>query len=198
MESRFLQKLIIAVLLFSCSTEPKTPLPLDKRTLQNGDLLYRYGSGVFSKYFRQVSDSVQTYSHVGFVHITLDSIHVIHSEASELTFVGYVRRDPIEKWLNDVRAWGVYRLDQPDSIRNAVVDVALAYHRRRVPFDMDFSLKDDEEIYCTELIGLCINQGVGQNLVKPATVIMGKMGYSVDDTFLADGIFKVTSSEELQ
>lgn len=142
-----------------------------------------------------MSDSVTRYSHVGMVHLTEDSIHVIHSEASELTFVGFVRREPLSVFVKDVRTWGIYRLDRSDSIRNLVMDVALDYHEQRVPFDMDFAL-DNDEIYCTELIGLCFNKILGDDFMPPATTLMGKKGYSVDDTFLVDGIFEVARSEE--
>lgn len=196
MESRFLQKLIVLGLLVSCSPKPSEPLSLDPSLLKNGDLLCRYGNGFFSKYFRQVSDSVPLYSHVGLVHVTEDSIHVIHAEASELTFVGYVRREPLHIFLKDVDTWGIFRLDRPDSIRNEITQVALGYHNDRVPFDMDFSLKDDKEIYCTELIGLSFNKILGEEFMAPKTTMMGKLGYSVDDTFLVDGIFEVAHSEE--
>ncbi len=141
-----------------------------------------------------VSDSVPEYSHVGFVHISGDSIHVIHSEASELTFIGFVRRDPLHDFVKNVRSWGIYRLDQPDSVKAKMMDIAYDYHVQKVPFDMDFSIEDDAKIYCTELIATCINKAVGAELVKPNTVIMGKKGYSVDDTFLVEGIFEVAKS----
>jgi hypothetical protein len=141
-----------------------------------------------------VSDSVSEYSHVGFVQISGDSIHVIHSEASELTFIGYVRRDPLHDFVKNVRSWGVYRLDRPDSVKTKMMDMAYAYHEKRVPFDMDFSIQDDSKIYCTELIATCINKAVGDELIKPNTVIMGKKGYSVDDTFLVQGIDEVAKS----
>jgi hypothetical protein len=143
-----------------------------------------------------VSDSVTDYSHVGFVHITEDSIHIIHAEASELTFKGFVHRDPLDSFLHNVRSWGIYRLDRPDSIRDQIVENALRYHKAKVRFDMDFSITDTTEVYCTELIAVCINKAVGEEMVKPATVIMGKSGFSVDDTFLVDGIFEVAKSEE--
>lgn len=196
MEGHFFQKLILIGLLFSCSSQVSEPLPFDTGVLRHGDLICRYGDGFFSKYFRMVSDSVSDFSHVGFVHISGDSIHVIHSEASELTFVGFVHRDPLELFLKDVNSWGIYRLDQPDSIKNLMMDIAYDYHRKKVPFDMDFSLKDDSELYCTELIATCINRAVGKEMILPKTVIMGKAGYSVDDTFLVDGIFEVTKSVE--
>jgi hypothetical protein len=196
-ENRFLQKLILLGLLVSCSPKQvEEPLPFDTSILKNGDLLCRYGNGFFSKYFRMVSDSVTDYSHVGFVHITEDSIHVIHAEASELTFKGFVHRDPIDLFLQDVRSWGIYRVDRPDSIRNRIIQNALRYHEMKVLFDMDFNIEDTTEVYCTELIAECINKAVGEDMVKPATVIMGKKGFSVDDTFLVDGIFEVAKAEE--
>jgi hypothetical protein len=196
-ENRFLQKLILLGLLVSCSPKSvEEPLPFDTSILKNGDLLCRYGNGFFSKYFRMVSDSVTDYSHVGFVHITEDSIHVIHAEASELTFDGFVHRDPIDLFLQDVRSWGIYRVDRPDSIRNRIIQNALRYHEMKVLFDMDFNIEDTTEVYCTELIAECINKAVGEEMVKPATVIMGKKGFSVDDTFLVDGIFEVAKAEE--
>lgn len=196
MESDFFQKLVLALLLSSCASEHQGTSHLDTNRFENGDLIYRSGNGLFSKYFRQVSDSIQTYSHVGIVQVSDDSIHVIHSAASELSFVGYVRRDPIEDWLKGINDWGLYRLRDESSIRSRIVKTALKYHSDSVLFDMDFSIEDDSEIYCTELIALCVNKAVNSDLIRPETVIMGKSGYSIDDTILVDGIFEVTNSEE--
>ena len=197
MENRFLQKLILIGLLVSCShKKAEEPLPFDTSILKNGDLLCRYGNGFFSKYFRMVSDSVTDYSHVGIVHITEDSIHVLHAEASELTFKGFVHRDPLNLFLEDVKSWGIYRLDKPDSIANRIAVNALRYHHAKVLFDMDFTINDTTEVYCTELIAECVNKAVREELVLPKTVIMGKKGFSVDDTFLVEGIFEVAKSEE--
>jgi hypothetical protein len=143
-----------------------------------------------------VSDSVTDYSHVGIVHITEDSIHVLHAEASELTFEGFVHRDPLNLFLQEVNSWGIYRLDTSDSVRNRVINNALRYHDAKVLFDMDFSIDDTTKVYCTELIAECINKAIGEERVKPQTVIMGKRGFSVDDTFLVEGIFEVAKSEE--
>jgi len=187
----------LVIILTSCSSPTQKPLSFDTSLLKNGDLICRYGNGFFSKYFRQFSDSIQLYSHVGLVHITEDSVHVIHSEASELTGIGVVQRVPLESFLNQINVWGLYRLDQEDSVRNKVIELAYVHYLDRVPFDMDFEL-DNEEIYCTELVAMCINGAIGQETIKPKTVILGKRAYSVDDTFLVDGIFKVTSSDDVK
>jgi len=162
---------------------------------QNGDLLYRAGNGFFSKYFRQVSDSVKTFSHAGLVQVEGDSVYVIHSEASELTFIGYVQRVPLEEFLKGIDTWALYRLDRSKTERKKIIDIAHGYHLKKVPFDMDFNMKDDKEIYCTELLPLSINKALGKKLVKANTTIMGKKGYDVDDTFLIDGIFQVFKSD---
>jgi hypothetical protein len=169
---------------------------VDKAIFQNGDLLYRAGNGFFSKYFKQVSDSVQLYSHAGIIQVEGDSVFVIHSEASELTFIGYVQRQPVEVFLQDIETWALYRLERPAHQRDKVLQIAYDYHRQQVPFDMDFSMDDDSEIYCTELLALCVNKALGEELILPNTRIMGKMGYDVDDTFLVEGIKEVFKFQE--
>jgi hypothetical protein len=179
-ESRILQILSISIVLFACSKQESKPLPFETKFLQNGDLVFRYGDGFFSKYFRKASDD-GSYSHVGLVHITEDSIHIIHTEASEFTGIGYVRRDPLDEFMKNVGAWGIYRLDRPDSIRQLIIEKALVYHFRRVPFDLDFSLDDDKKLYCTELIAICVNEAAGEPIIKPESNMFGRYGYSITD-----------------
>ena len=66
-------------------------------------------------------------------------------------------REPLEVFLNNAGSWGVYRIEKPDSLRNQIVDTALMLHQKKVPFDMDFSLETKDEIYCTELISICVS-----------------------------------------
>ncbi len=195
MEGRLQQILIIFCLVACAAPDKQKPLPFDSQVLQNGDLIYRYGNGFFSSYFQGVSDSVKTYSHVGIVHKEGEAIFVIHSEASELTGVGFVQRQPLVEWLAEVLDWGIYRLDRPQVQRDEIVRLAMIQHTKKTPFDLDFSNATDEAMYCTELIAKCINRALGEELIQPHARLMGAEFYSVDDTFLVDDIFLICASD---
>lgn len=195
MESRHgYAKIIIAsfycfLLFLSCGKEVKPTIDPSLLTgIQNGDIICRLGNGFFSNQFKKYSLTEKIYSHVGIIEKENDSLFVIHSEASELTGIGRVKREPIEVFLNSIKTWGVYRVDANDSIRNHITIYAKEYFTKDTPFDLDFDATDDSRVYCTELVALAINKALGDSIIKPE-MYLGKLKvYGVDNVYLLPGI----------
>lgn len=174
-----------SLLLVSC--HPKETLDsneVDIPKFQNGDIIYRHGNGFFSDYFRKSSNREQLYSHGGIIAIDSSQVYVIHSEASELTGVGGVRKESLDVFLKDISTWAVYRLDTTQIVRDSIVLTASEYLSRETPFDLDFDNTSDDRVYCTELIALSINKATHRHLIKATGCIRNKPYYAIDDTYL--------------
>lgn len=160
--------------------------------LENGDIIYRLGDGIFSQYFKLTSKHEQLYSHSGIAVIHGSTISVIHSEASEITGIGKVKSEPISKFMRNISVWAIYRVDTTQHVRNNIASIATEYATKNTPFDTDFNLESDDKLYCTELVALCINKAMQRQLIRPTGLLRGNRYYSVDDTYLADKISLVS------
>lgn len=188
--------LIVAFLLVGCSqnrgevSEEVSP-SRHEVVFENGDIICRLGTGFFSKHFRDRASKEKIYSHIGVVETTVDSTYVIHVEASELTGIGFVKREAIEMFLDGVPTWGVYRANFTDSIKEQIAIRAKTYFDKHTSFDLDFNADNDREVYCTELVALAINQAVDSAHIKPTLLMGEKIGYALDDIYMREGIEKV-------
>lgn len=156
----------------------------DDKLLESGDIIYRHGNGIFSGYFKNTSQKEQLYSHAGIVLLENDSLFVIHSEASEFTGIGGVKKEPLTVFLSDISTWGVYRLDTVKSVRDSVVVNARKYLDADAQFDFDFDSDDDSKIYCTELIALSINKSMHRSIIQAKGRFANKSYFAVDDTYM--------------
>lgn len=150
---------------------------------ENGDLIYRHGNGIFSDYFMNMSKHEQLYSHGGIISKENDSIFVIHSEASEFTGIGGVKKEPLSIFLQNVSTWGVYRLEDSVQIRDSIVIIASEYLEKNTPFDFEFDNTSDDKLYCTELLAISINKATQKTTIKTENAFRGKPYYALDDTY---------------
>ncbi|TAJ11365.1 hypothetical protein DMA11_17140 [Marinilabiliaceae bacterium JC017] len=179
--------MIGAWLILSCQTNPthKTREVLPFHDFKNGDIICRLGNGYFSDYFRKCSKTETLYSHVGIAKIENDSIFVIHTEANELTGIGHVKKESISTFLKEVRNWGVYRIACHDSIKRRVVNKAMEYYKSKIPFDKNFDISSDDELYCAELVACCINQAFNNSkIICPDIEFARHMYYGIDNIYL--------------
>lgn len=189
--------LALALLFAACrpapgAAGPQTKAP-DESLLRAGDLIYRFGDGLYSAYFRSFSQTDQRFSHVGIVVRTTpgNALDVVHAEANDYTGQGGVRLDPLADFLKGANDWAVYRLNREDSIGEDIAARALGYYRRGVPFDLAFDADDTTAFYCTELVLHCVNEAVGSRLLGARTDMQGKRFIAIDDTYLNPDLMPV-------
>jgi len=180
--------LTLALLFAACCPDPGAagPQAPDESVLRPGDLIYRFGNGLYSAYFRSFSQTDQRFSHVGIVVRTQsgDALHVVHAEADDYTGQGGVRHEPLTDFLKGANDWAVYRLNREDTICQGIAARALGYYRQGVPFDLAFDADDTTAFYCTELVLHCVNEAVGSPLLGARTDVQGKRFIAIDDTYL--------------
>ena len=75
---------------------------------------------------------------------------MIHAEGLALEGKDYVNEVPISDFLKNARSIGIYRLRTTEIEGETISDTALEYIGR--PFDWQFDIEEDNNLYCTELL----------------------------------------------
>ncbi len=181
-------------LLSSCSNSEETKVfreVANKEQLKSTYLVCRLGNGYFSNLFRKFASKEQKFSHIGILSIENDTVFVYHAEASELTGVGHVKREPLDSFLNEIKTYAFFKFNYSDSIKLKILDNVKNYYTKKTPFDVDFNSNDDSELYCTELIAVSVNRAVESNKITPSLGVQDKFLYTLDDIYLMDSVEKV-------
>jgi len=117
--------------------------------LQNGDIILRMSDSTWSLMFSDYSLIDKRFSHLGIVRMHEDgSITIIHSLGSLRNRRMGVSEMSLNHFLQVASSIGVFRVKNADG--DVITETALQYVGR--PFDFDFNLDDESEIYCTELL----------------------------------------------
>lgn len=136
-----------------------------------GDLVFRRGQGMWTRYFINMSTREKRFSHVGIVtQVTNDTAKILHADAHETTGIGCVR---IEDWCgfySNTLDCAVYRYCGPDA--EAVIPriVTKGKEKLGVPFDSAFDLATEDRLYCTEFVRAAVNGAAGRELIKPVKI----------------------------
>lgn len=184
----------ILVLFLACEKQKdKNEVDIDVKKIENGFLICRLGNGYFSNYFRKYGSKEQKYSHIGIVSKENDSIFVYHSEASEFTGVGYVKKESLNSFLKEIQIFDFFEFNFSDSIKTNILNSVKVYYKKKTPFDLNFNSFNDDELYCTELIATSINNSVIDSFeITPSLFLNGKKLYSLEDIYLNKNVKKIT------
>ncbi len=130
---------------------------LNSDTICSGDILLRRGMGLTSRMVL-AADLSGNYSHVGIAVEHNGEIAVVHSVPDEAPAnePEYIKLESLEDFFSPLKSNLNLVLRTPlssDSL-NMVVEEAFRYYEKRVTFDHKYSLADDEELYCSELVFL--------------------------------------------
>lgn len=129
-----------------------------------------------------------------FVSKENDTLYVYHSEASELTGVGFVKREKLDLFLSGIKTFGFFEFTYPNSIKNEILRNTKQYYSAKTPFDISFNSFCDNELYCTELIAVSINRALNVNEIKPSLVLNGKVLYALDDIYSNTNVKEISLS----
>jgi hypothetical protein len=184
---------LILFSIFACNQKQaeKTRKVIHTQDLHSGDMVLRLGNGFFSNYFKQYASSEKKFSHVGILFIDHNQVFVYHTEASELTGIGKVKKELLSNFLTDIEVYEFYRLQYPDSILNAILNKAQNYHALEIPFDTSFNSFDESELYCTELVANSINYACRDSVIKPTLVLNHHKIYALDDLYKHPNVNKI-------
>lgn len=175
---------IFFLLLWSCCTNALGE-DLHKRKLnfENGDIVVRMGSGMWSNYFASLSKNERKFSHAGIIVITNGVVYVAEETANDFTGVGGAHLVTFEDFNAGSSQFGLYRLKLPDVKRSEISKTALQLVAQAVPFDSKFSLDSQDFLYCTEFVWYSIRRAVNLDIVPVKSSISGKEYISVEDLY---------------
>ena len=161
---------------------------------QSGDLIFRFGDGRWSRFFRDVSSDDKRFSHVGIVVADQLGVSVVHSSADDSRGVGSVRRDTFSSFIDDYDDVAIFRLNVDGVTRREVAAAAITYIGK--PFDAKFELSTVDSVYCTELIRLVVNKVLGR-VVVGTTQIMDLEIVALDDCYRGSWLTKVYDKKQV-
>lgn len=163
----------------------------NQEQLTNGVLVCRLGNGFFSNYFRKHASAEQRFSHIGIVSIEKGEYFVYHTEASELTGVGFVQKESLNSFLKDIKTYDFFALKYSEHTKLEILKNVHKYYTDKTPFDLSFDSSTDVELYCTELIAVSINKALNNKVIVPTLTLNGKSIFSLDDIYLNENVEKV-------
>lgn len=185
-----IKKIIFVLYFFSIAINCSSDYPSKKiksihdfTFLKEGDLVCRLGNGYFSNYFREYASKEKRYSHIGIIGIENNILYVYHSEASELTGIGGVKKEKLEDFLDGIKVYSFFRVNLSEREKELVIAQASKYLDKHTKFDLDFISNNDNELYCTEFVASCINKGINKELIKPTLKLKSKLIFSLDDIY---------------
>ena len=149
--------------------------------LRVGDLVFRRGQGMWTKYFIECSTREKRFSHVGIVsEVGGEEAVLIHADADERTGAGCVHFEGWQGFFADALECAVFRYDGPLAVASNIV--VNAKRRLGVKFDSAFDMDETNRLYCSEMVRLAINEAVGTNLVG-FTKVCGRNVVAIDDLY---------------
>ncbi len=129
----------------------------DAALFRTGDILFVRGTSWRSRIVLLLDWADDDFSHVGLVRLVDRVPYIIHATPSpaERAPGGSVRVESLNEFLSPKRVTqaALYRLrSHSQRTADSAASVAATYAAKKVPFDHEFSLSSDDELYCTELI----------------------------------------------
>lgn len=144
-------------------------------------LICRMGDGFFSDYFKKYASRDKEFSHIGILARKNSEWVVYHSEASELTGAGEVRRESLYDFLKGLSDYAFYHLELDGKVKHRILKQAEKLYRAHIPFDLQFDYSDNSKLYCTEFVAKTINCALGKDVVHPTFILKDKVIVSIDD-----------------
>ena len=211
---RFLVRQLLGCLIFfvvSCKNEPEAVDPPPQKTdsfklqakfnrackqifltshlLKPGDIVTRTGNDFTSQSLRLLNRRDKTWSHCGIVNIENDSAVVYHALGGEWNPDQSMLREPFYKFADPAFNSGVaaFRPRLSKSTADCILKSVQSSYQRQVRFDMEFDLKTDDRLYCSELIYKAFQNCGSSNLIQPAQ-IQNFSFIGIDDIILQPGI----------
>jgi Permuted papain-like amidase enzyme, YaeF/YiiX, C92 family len=190
--------LILSVLFFNgCNKKSKITkrehckinfLKIDSATkiLQNGDIIFRNGADAISNLFANVNKKDKRYSHCG-IYVQQDNASfVLHSVGGESNPNAAIKKESFIAFVNPAsnNSFGIIRFNFDKKTMNIITNIAQKWYSEKRTFDMDFDLKTDKKLYCTEYIYKAIQLGIADSLIFSNTIINDVPYVAPDDILL--------------
>lgn len=128
----------------------------------------------------------KTYSHCGLVMVENGYPFVYHCIGGEDNPNECLRRDSASFFFSPDNnlGFGIARYDMSDSTIAELRQIVRRFYKERRKFDMNFDLKTDDRLYCSEFVYKAVDKACDdKNYIKPIN-ILGFSFVGIDDLYL--------------
>lgn len=159
------------------------------RMLQTGDIVLRTGKDITSYLLAQVNPKEKVYSHCGIVSVEDGYPFVYHSIGGEDNPNQQLKRDSAAFWFSPRNNLGfaIVRYNLTDSGRKSLLRIARQMYLEGRIFDMDFDLKSEYRLYCTEFVCKALWRATGDSSELKPYKIFGYTYVSPDLLYQSPG-----------
>lgn len=148
----------------------------------NGALALRKGNDITSNMLAQFNIRDKRFSHIGICFIEDGAAVIYHSLGAEHGGDRSLRRD---------LAWDFFSMENNLTIGYAPLKIAeqekeklhqllRSWYQQKIPFDINFDLKTDDSLYCTEMVAKALMRSCS-GLHIPFTDTFGRQYYAVEN-----------------
>lgn len=157
--------------------------------IRTGDLVLRHSEGFSSDIFKGANRRETLYSHAGIAIKNTDgSVDVYHMLGGVDNPRFNLKRDSVQAFVSPTfaKSFALYRYDLSDNERLYVDSLVRYLYRSNLQFDMNFDLKTDNKMYCSEFVYKVILLSTKKKEYLPLSERNGKRFVGVDDLYLND------------
>lgn len=147
-----------------------------------GDILFKSGAGLWGSLAKRLSDKDKSFGHVGVIVFSDDGrIFVVHAGGDPLSSQGKVQKSAFDVFLRETTEAALYRPKMDGAGIEKLIAFVTDATGRNAPFDRDFSLETENELYCTELVWRALTAAASEDVVPDKTKRAGRLFIAIDD-----------------
>jgi hypothetical protein len=126
---------------------------------QEGDIILKQGRGPISKRIVKILNEETPFSHLGILCKQKDSFFIVHSISKNLAEKDGVQTITIKQFIGDSKPGTVWlvRRNELEIKGTQIQEVALKMANSNIPFDKEYNHHNADEIYCSELALVILN-----------------------------------------
>ena len=148
-------------------------------SLQSGDIIFRMGYGGLSLSIVSILSDTIKVSHCGIVAKDSTGIAVIHTISPSISEADGMQQCTIEEFIADSRRNSIAAVRFKHGKGQKIVEKAVYYLNKQVPFDMAFNLVDSSKFFCSELPIRILKDEFNFDLLQGKEPVMSSCKFSV-------------------
>ena len=149
--------------------------------LKHGDILFRGRDNSWGELGAMASRVDKRYGHVGVVMGEGTEWRVVSATGNPFEGDGAVISEPLKKFIGLSTRLGLYRLMIDGDAFAAFLTGIKRHTAQKTRFDRLYDITENETVYCTELIWLCLNAALGKDVISDKTMWRGRDVIALDD-----------------
>jgi len=156
--------------------DPYTMIVEGQALLQQGDLVVRLNQDPASQFIKNFNRQDKSYSHAGIVLFENGYPFVYHIVNTEKNQEEKLRKDSLSGFCNPRKnlAYAIYRYEFTEGEIRKLKTVIHKWYAEEVKFDLEYDLKTDNRMYCSEMIRNVLARATGKRILIETTKLTNR------------------------